>query len=82
MANDIQNITAGAGGGSTAYFTASIKSGTVVVQAPMKTFGTNNFINEDTYTAYTRASGTHMDGIDKIKDKYDARFDDPTYYSA
>ena len=44
MATDIQNITAGAGGGSTAYFTASIKSGTVVVQAPMKTFGTNNFI--------------------------------------
>ena len=78
MATDIQNITAGAGGGSTAYFTASIKSGTVVVQAPMKTFGTNNFINEN---AYTRPSGTHVYGIDKIKDKYDARFDDPTYYS-
>tara|TARA_Y100001963_G_C6574648_1_gene350539 strand:- start:261 stop:506 length:246 start_codon:yes stop_codon:yes gene_type:complete len=81
MATDIQNITAGAGGGSTAYFTASIKSGTVVVQAPMKTFGTNNFINENAYTAYTRPSGTHIYGIDKIKDKYDARFDDPTYYS-
>jgi hypothetical protein len=77
MANDINNAKSGATDN-----TGSIKLGTVVVQAPIKTFTANNFIDESEYTSYTRPSGTHIYGIDKIQDKYDARFDDPTYYSA
>ena len=77
MANDINNAKSGATDN-----TGDIKIGTVVVQAPMKTFTTNNFINEDTYTAYTRPSGAHIYGIDKIQDKYDIRFDDNTYYTS
>ena len=58
----------------------NIKVGTPVVQAPIKTFGTNNFVDEDQYTSYTRESGIHPYAHDKISTKYDARFDDPTYY--
>ena len=77
MANDINNAKSGATDN-----TGSIKFGTIVVQAPMKTFTANNFKGDDRdYTSYTRPSGTHIYGIDKIQDKYDARFDDPTYYS-
>ena len=58
----------------------NIKVGTPVVQAPIKTFGTNNFVDEDQYTSYTRESGIHPYAHDKINAKYDIRFDDPTYY--
>ena len=55
---------------------------TVVVQAPIKTFTANNSKGDGrNYTSYTRPSGTHVYGIDKIQDRYDSRFDDPTYYS-
>ena len=58
----------------------NIKVGTPVVQAPIKTFGTNNFVDEDQYTSYTRESGIHPYAHDKINAKYTARFDDPVYY--
>ena len=78
MANDINNATGGAG-----TVTGDITYGRPVVQAPMKTFGTNNVVDDDTsYNAHTRTYNVHPYGIHKIKDKYDARFDDPTYYSA
>ena len=74
MAVDIINAKKG---GSNQH---NIKIGTPVVQAPIKTFGTNNFIDEDQYTSYTRESGIHQYAHDKINSKYDTRFDDPTYY--
>lgn len=83
MADDIRNAKATTGvTGSTAFEVGTIKNGTVVVKAPLKSSSSNNFINEPEYTSYNRASGVHPYAIDKIKDKYDARFDDPTYYSA
>jgi len=58
----------------------NIKVGTPIVQAPVKTFGTNNFVDEDQYSSYIRESGIHPYAHDKINAKYDTRFDDPTYY--
>ena len=82
MADDIRNAKATTGvTGSTAFEVGTIKNVTVVVQAPRKTFGTNNFIDEAQYTSYNRASGVHPNAIDKIKDKYDGRFDDFRYYT-
>ena len=52
MANDI-NTPKGVGSGSDSLVTGSIKYGNPVVQAPRKTFTSNNFIDEDTYSAYT-----------------------------
>ena len=74
MAVDIINVKKG---GDNQH---NIKVGTPVVQAPVKTFGTNNFVDEDQYTSYTRESGIHPYAHDKINSKYDIRFDDPTYY--
>ena len=76
MANDINNVTGGAG-----TVTGDITYGRPVVLGPRKTSATNNVVNDDTsYNAYTRTYTKHKDAIDKIKDKYDSRFDDPTYY--
>ena len=80
MANDI-NTPKGAGSGCDSLVTGSIKYGNPVVQAPRKSSTSNNFVDEHTYTAYTKASGDST-GIGNIKGRYDARFDDPTYYSA
>ena len=76
MAVDIINAKSG---GSNQH---NIKVGTPIVQAPIKTFGTNNFVDEDQYSSYIRESGIHPYAHDKINAKYDTRFDDPTYYSA
>ena len=76
MANDINNATGGAG-----TVTGNVTYGRPVVQAPMKTFTANNVVSEDTYNAYTRVVSEHPHAMNKIKDKYDNRFDDPTYYS-
>jgi len=74
MAVDIINAKSG---GSNQH---NIKVGTPIVQAPIKTFGTNNFVDEDQYSSYMRESGVHPYAHDKINAKYDSRFDDPTYY--
>tara|TARA_A100001515_G_C4490975_1_gene183309 strand:+ start:24 stop:239 length:216 start_codon:yes stop_codon:yes gene_type:complete len=66
MANDIANISG-----------TTIRVGSVVVKAPKKSATSNNTIaNSD----YDRDS-SHFFGITNIQAKYDARFDDPRYYS-
>jgi hypothetical protein len=80
MADDINTCTGFGSNDADKRVTGAIKYGNPVVQAPRKSSTTNNFVSESTYTAYTRPSGSQA-GIGNIKGRYDARFDDPTYYS-
>ena len=80
MADDITTCPGFGSNDADKRITGPIKNGTPVVQAPRKSFNTNNFVDEDTYTAYTRPSGAQF-GILNIRGRYDSRFDDPTYYS-
>lgn len=48
-----------------------IKNGTLLVQARV-----TGFNNNDTYNAYVK----NTPSITDIQDKYDNRFDDPSYY--
>ncbi len=66
MANDIANISG-----------TIIKHGTVVVGAPRKTASTNNTIDNSDYDR----DANHFAGITRMQAHYDARFDDPRYYT-
>lgn len=65
-----------------------IKVGTVVVQGTKTNFNNNNFTgstddaSDSEYISYTRGNTSHVYGMGNIDSKYDARFDDPGYYSA
>ena len=66
MADDINTCTGFGSNDADKRITGPIKNGTPVVQAPRKSFNTNNFVDEDTYTAYTRRSGAQF-GILNIR---------------
>jgi hypothetical protein len=54
MADDINTCTGFGSNDADKRITGSIKNGTPVVQAPRKSFNTNNFVDEDTYTRRTQ----------------------------
>ena len=71
--------------GTRTNFTNKNFTGSATDAGTAYTHGTvsSAYSNSDSeYTSYTRITGKHIFGIAALNSRYDARFDDPGYYSA